>query len=174
MDDFKIIVEGYARPGKSDKEFYASCTTTLLYSKDLKVLVDPGADRDLLLKNLDKEGLNTSDIDILFLTHWHPDHFLNIKLFPGHDIVDATTIWKNDGEEYFPASDEVMSKIPGTNIKILSTPGHREEHASLLVRTEKKGIVCVAQDVFWWTDSDQPAKPTLADLLDLGRSISCG
>ena len=169
MDTLEIIVQGYAYPGKSDSFYHASPSSVLIESNGKRVLADPGADKDKLLAGLDALGLTTSDIDIVFLTHWHPDHFLNIRLFPDHDIYDATTIWRDNGEEEFPnpKDDFVMDKIPGTDIEILSTPGHREEHVSLLVNTADRGVVCVAQDVFWWEDGKQPEQTTEEDLMNL-------
>jgi glyoxylase-like metal-dependent hydrolase (beta-lactamase superfamily II) len=167
FDDFRIIVEGYARPSGSNTKFLASCSTTLILCSGKKILVDPGADEKRLLEGLKKEGLKPSDIDILFLSHYHPDHFLNTALFPALPIHDATTVWTRDGGEEMPNGDKPMDVIPGTHVQILSTPGHREEHASLLINTEKYGKVCVAQDVFWWMDGQQPENPTVEDLMGI-------
>jgi len=166
MDTYKLLVQGYAHPGPDNNSYFASPSCVLVYSNGKKVLIDPGADKEKLLTALSNEGLRVDDIDIVFLTHWHPDHFLNIRLFPNHDIMDATTIWRDTGEEVFPEG-ELMSKIPGTNIVILATPGHREEHVSLLVNTADQGVVCIAQDVFWWEDGKQLENPIEEELLAL-------
>lgn len=159
MSTFKILIEGYAHP-LIDDNYIASPTTTLIYDSGLKILVDPGTNKDLLLEALKKEGLTPSGIDILFLTHYHPDHFLNIRLFPDHDIYDGFMIWKNDKEiSYF-------GKIPGTEIEVIPTPGHSSEHCSLLINDEKLGKVCIAQDVFWWEDEKQKSN-TEKDLMEL-------
>lgn len=94
------------------------------------------------------DGLKPEDIDIVYLTHYHPDHFLNISLFPNKDIVDGSIIWRKDEEII------IENKIPGTDLEIIPTPGHSPEHSSILVQTQE-GIVCVAQDVFWWVDGEQ-------------------
>lgn len=167
FDDFKIIVEGYARPGTKDNQFFATCSTTLVMCSGKKVLVDPGADEKRLLEGLKKENLDTKDIDILFLSHYHPDHFLNISLFPDLPIYDAGVIWTRDGGEDMPNGEKPMDVVPGTHIEILATPGHRDEHASLLINTEKYGKLCIAQDVFWWVDGEQPENPTVEDLLNI-------
>lgn len=148
MDTFKILIEGYAR--MEGDITHASPSTILIYSNDKKVLMDPGTNNEMLMKSLDAEKLKPEDIDVVYLTHYHPDHWLNIRLFPiTTPIIDATLIWNDDAE--FPISD----KIPDTNIQIIPTPGHAGEHSSLLIETKDMGKVCFAQDVFWWMDGKQ-------------------
>jgi glyoxylase-like metal-dependent hydrolase (beta-lactamase superfamily II) len=166
-DDFKIIVQGYARAGERDNLFYATSSTTLILCSGKKVLIDPGADEKLLLEGLAKENLKPSDIDIIFLSHYHPDHFLNISLFPDLPVHDATTVWTRNGGEDMANQDAPMDVVPGTHIKILATSGHREEHSSLLINTKDYGQLCVAQDVFWWVDGQQPENPTVDDLMNI-------
>ena len=86
MIEFKILVQGYVY--KKDKALFASPTTTLIKENGLKILVDPGANKDKLLEALSLEGLKPEDIDMIFLTHYHLDHTINIRLFPGKDILD--------------------------------------------------------------------------------------
>jgi len=62
--------------------------------------------------------------------------------------MDGETIYDKDKETNYE------NKIPGTNIKVISTPGHALEHVSLLLDA-KKGRVAVAADLFWWTDKEK-------------------
>lgn len=149
MNLVKILIQGYAYTGKNGN-FYASPTTALIYHNNKKILVDPGTNSKKLLEALKQESLTPDDIDILYLTHYHPDHFLNIKLFPNLPITDGTTVWKEDEEISI-----TNNKIPDTDIEIIPTPGHTPEHTSLLVHTGDLGLVCIAQDVFWWEDGKQ-------------------
>lgn len=147
MDKVHILVEGYAYP-KEDGSFVASPTTSLVETEGKKFIVDPGTNAEKLLIALSKIDLKPEDIDFIYLTHYHPDHFLNLSLFPGKDVYDGTMLWKSDGE--YTHKDF----IPNTKIEILLTPGHSPEHSSLLVKTDE-GVVCIAQDVFWWEDGKQ-------------------
>ena len=85
MNKLKILVEGYAKPGPGTT-YQASPTCVLIYHNDLKILVDQGANKERLLNALKEEDLVPNDIDILFLSHYHPDHFLNLKLFPNNAL----------------------------------------------------------------------------------------
>jgi glyoxylase-like metal-dependent hydrolase (beta-lactamase superfamily II) len=148
MYKYKILIEGYARAG-ADGKYYASPTTTLVYDESVKVLVDPGANKSLLLERMEKEKLKADDITYIFLSHYHPDHFLNLRLFPNAVVLDGSMIWDDDSEE------EYADVLPDTNIKVISTPGHALEHASLSFDDQENQIVFICQDVFWWEDGKQ-------------------
>jgi len=159
MAKVKVLVEGYAR--KSGNSYEATCSTVLIEDAGKRIIVDPGCNEALLLSALKKEGLSPNDIDLIFLSHYHVDHILNIRLFPGKDVLDGNTIYRGDKELFFEG------KIPGTNIEIIETPGHTHEHATLLVKTEK-GVIAVAEDLWWWEDGKQKTdKKTLLSLKDL-------
>lgn len=142
MAEVKVLVEGYVKDNK------ASSSTVLIKDSDFNILVDPGANKELLLKALAKEKLKPEDIDLIFVTHYHLDHTLNIRLFPKQDVLDGDIIYRNDEEISF------SGKIPNTNIKIITTPGHAHEHASLLVETEK-GKIVIAGDLFYWNNKEE-------------------
>ncbi len=148
MAEVKILIEGYAR--KSDVTWYASPSTVLIKDSGKNIIVDPGANEKMLLEALEKEGLKPEDIDIVFLTHYHLDHILNIRLFPNKDIYDGDSINSNDSKIV-----EYEGNIPNTNIQVIPTPGHSYEHVSLLVETEK-GKIVIAGDLFWWRDNEGP------------------
>jgi len=142
MAEIKVLVEGYA--SKKKKGNPASPSAVLIFDGDIKVLVDPGSNAKALLEALRKEKIKPADIDIVFLTHYHLDHLLNIRLFPTNDIYDGDTISRGDKIISFAGG-----KLPKTNIRIIKNPGHAYEHCSLLAQTAK-GKVAVAGDVFWW------------------------
>jgi glyoxylase-like metal-dependent hydrolase (beta-lactamase superfamily II) len=91
------------------------------------------------------------------LTHFHPDHILLTALFEKAQVLDSETIYENDLEI------EYEGWIPGTSIRVISTPGHAHEHSSLVLNTDQ-GVVVVAADLFWWTD-DQEQKVDDLNLL---------
>ena len=159
MAKVTVLVEGYARQ-KGDY-YEATCSTVLIEDNYKKIIVDPGCNEAALVKALAQKGLGTRDIDYVFLTHFHIDHLLNIRLFQNKDILDSETLYRQD-KEY-----EYGKTLPGTkDITITKTPGHAHEGATLFVKTEK-GIVAVAEDLFWWEDGKQKESPAKKELLEL-------
>ena len=146
MTDLKILVTGYARV--EHKAIVATPNTVLLKSKGKHVLVDPGSNRDLLLEALDKEALSVSDIDIVFVTHYHLDHTLNVGLFPEAELYDGDGLYRGD------TIIEYSDVIPGTSLQVLFTPGHTYEHWSLIARVDER-LIGIAGDVFWWWDHEE-------------------
>lgn len=157
-NSIKVLIEGYAKENKNGT-WNASPSSVLLESNGKKILSDPGANSQLLLRKLKEENLAVDDIDIVFISHYHPDHILNIKLFPNHAIYDGDTIYKKDLESFF------KDYLPNTDIKVIATPGHAYEHASLIIEVEKE-VYVVAQDLFWWMDGKQ-TNDNIDDLINL-------
>jgi glyoxylase-like metal-dependent hydrolase (beta-lactamase superfamily II) len=86
---------------------------------------------------------------MVFLTHHHLDHAMNVGIFPNAKVVDQEAIYMQDKAE------EGVEMLPDTDITILPTPGHESGHGILVVPTAQ-GTVVVAGDNFWWTtDEDQ-------------------
>lgn len=58
-------------------------------------------------------------------------------------------------ELYIYSKDSITKHneiIPGNELKVIRTPGHMEEHCSLIVKTETE-VYAIAGDVFWWMDN---------------------
>lgn len=147
MAEVKILIEGHAKKLKDG--WLASPSTVLIKDSDLNILVDPDSNRELLLKKLIEENLEPNDIDVIFLTHHPLDHTLNIRIFPDCDVLlDGDKM--NEADRIFAYS----GNIPKTNVKVIPTPGHTFEHASLLAEMEI-GRVAIAGDLFWWIDGEE-------------------
>lgn len=146
MAKVKVLIEGYAK--ELPDGWIATSSSTLIRENGLNILVDPGINKELLFNRLKSEGLAPEDINIILMTHHHPDHVFNCALFPNAKILDVETVYENDKET------EHDGKIPGTDLEIIPTPGHANEHCSLVVPT-KEGVWVVAADVFWWTDAEE-------------------
>lgn len=148
MAEVKVLIEGYA---KEEKGFeLASSTTTLIKEKKINIIVDPGMNRELLLKALKKEKLSPEKIDYVILTHYHLDHSLLTGIFENAKVLDNDSSYSFDGK-----IKNHNGKIPNTDIQIIKTPGHDMFHCSILVKTEELGKIAIVGDVFWWRDDDK-------------------
>ena len=150
METIKILIEGYAK--KLVNGWVASSTTCLITTGDKKIITDPGCNRKKLLDALKKEGLTTDDIDYVFLSHRHLDHILLAGIFEKAKCVtfDTNLIYDED------VLLEFDKYVLGDDIEIVSTPGHVNEHLSLVVNTPE-GKVAIAGDVIWWLDNEEQA-----------------
>ncbi|NAS12944.1 MBL fold metallo-hydrolase [Poritiphilus flavus] len=149
MAKIKVLVEGYAI--QLDKGWRASSTVCLIITEEeKKIITDPGCNREALLQALSDEGLNTSDIDYVFLSHRHPDHVLLAGIFESARYItfDANLMYDRD------LMLEFDRHVLGDDIEIVHTPGHVAEHLSLIVNTPQ-GKVAVAGDVIWWLDTEE-------------------
>jgi len=92
MAEFKILIEGYARK-EGDIEV-ASCTTTLIKENNFNIIVDPGMNRNLLLKSLICDDSNTYTFDGKIKEHEGKIPKTNIEIIktPGHDQFHCSVI----------------------------------------------------------------------------------
>ena len=111
-------------------------------------------ERALIVEALNKAGVAPEDVTHVFISHHHPDHTVNIALFPNAEVVDFWArykgdLWQDHGDAYDIA--------PG--ITVLRTPGHTEEDASLMVKTEAGTYVLTH---LWWLEDMTPETDPLA------------
>ena len=148
MAEVKVLIEGYAK--KLEKGWVASSTTCLVTTEDKKIITDPGCNRERLLEALQREGLITKDIDYVFLSHRHPDHVLLAGIFENAKFITFDTNLMYDKDLLLEFDKHVL----GEDVEIIETPGHVEEHLSLIVNTPK-GKIAIAGDVIWWLDGEK-------------------
>ena len=88
-------------------------------------------------------GLGIDDIDILLLTHLHLDHAFNVSRFEKSRVIAWMHDWKDGETVRLPVVDgyEVIE-----GVSLLTTPGHAEEHFSVVVKADDGKTVVVAGD----------------------------
>ncbi|OPX95478.1 MAG: Hydroxyacylglutathione hydrolase [Syntrophorhabdus sp. PtaB.Bin006] len=135
-------------------------STVTLIRSDRTILVDTGFDfedsrdthyvkrnRQQLLFALRRNGVTPDQIDGVFISHWHKDHFGNLSLFPHarrlaserlcRELPDEGLVPVADGEEI------------ATSARMVLTPGHTDGHASVIVGCRLGGVaarVAIAGD----------------------------
>lgn len=163
LAEISVLAEGYVSSLEGGR-LRASPSSVLIEEAGTRLLVDPGADRRGLLSGLSSVGLSPEDVNLIFVTHTHLDHILNLRLFPEAKVLDSSYIYR--GDEEIPYGNFV----PGTRIEVLPTPGHTPDHASLLVWAEGETWL-VAGDLFWWRD-DAVQKTDVPSLLELEDELA--
>ena len=158
MAEVKVLVQGYARE-ENDVEL-ASCTVTLIQDNNKNIIVDPGMNKELLLKALKKENLTPKDINYVILTHMHADHILLTAMFENAKVIDGGSIYTFEGK-----IQGHEGKVPDTNIELIETPGHDPNQCSVIINTDE-GKIVIASDLFWWTD-DAEQKTDKESLMNL-------
>lgn len=101
-----------------------------------------------LKHRLNLQSLDFGDIVGVFITHWHADHFANLRLFPNAKIY----CYNPDNESYSSLAkryqfEQLLPIIP-LNIKdefagckLFPTPGHTRLHCSLLANLQNFKIM---------------------------------
>jgi len=146
----KVIREGYFRWIEKTVVSDVTCTTTLIEDGRKKIIVDvPNVgEEDVFLDALARAGVSPEDVDIVVVTHSHPDHNGCLHLFPRATYIGYGVKWRGAEhvywhEEALPLTDDVY---------VLKTPGHTPDSCSVIINTEE-GIIAVVGDM-WWSLSD--------------------
>ncbi len=146
-----ILVEGYARRP------HVAGTVSLIRDADRVIIVDPGmvADRDLILRPLRELGVRPQDVTDIVISHHHPDHTVNIALFPMVPVHDFH--WVIEGDVITVRDADGVHLTPG--VRLLTTPGHTPQDVTTLVGTPDD---VHALTHLWWTaegPADDPYAP---------------
>lgn len=123
----------------------------LVRDGDALIVVDPGMvrDRSLILDPLRDLGVEPESVTHVFLSHHHPDHTMNVALFPNAEVVDFWGRYKDDLWMDMPGDAYRLSP----NAQLWLTPGHTAEDASLIVEADD-GVYAMTH--CWWHADRSP------------------
>ena len=151
MTSVHLLHAGYAgdRVGSS---------IVLVRDADALIVVDPGmvARRSLILDPLAALGVAPEAVTHVFLSHHHPDHTINIALFPNAEVVDFWARYIAD--EWLDHDGDGYRLSPRAQLWL--TPGHTAEDASLVVEADD---AVYAMTHAWWREDRTPEVDPLAD-----------
>jgi len=70
---------------------YENNCNTFLFHGEVTVLIDPGHSRHVpnLFHQMDEDGISPEEIDVVILTHCHPDHFEGLEAFMNKPVKIA-------------------------------------------------------------------------------------
>ncbi len=91
MTTVDLLHAGYAGHG-------VGSSISLIRDGDALIVADPGmvARRSLILDPLAALDVAPEAVTHVFLSHHHPDHTINIALFPNAEVVDFWARYKDD------------------------------------------------------------------------------
>jgi len=141
-------------------------SVTLVRDGDARIVVDPGmvASQSVILDPLAALGVAPESVTHVFLTHHHPDHSINVGLFPNAEVVDFWARYVAD--EWLDHDGDGYHLAPTAQLWL--TPGHTDEDASLVVEAED-GVYAMTH-LWWRADRTPEADPYAPDLDVLNRS----
>lgn len=160
MARFHLLSAGYG----GDR---VASTVSLVETEGALIVVDPGmvSSTSVILDPIRELGHNPDDVTDIVISHHHPDHTINIALFPNAKVHDHWAIYKDDVWTARPA--EGFGVAPG--VSLMETPGHTAQDITTVVTA---GDDTIAFTHLWWYETapyDDPLA-TDADALHVGRA----
>jgi glyoxylase-like metal-dependent hydrolase (beta-lactamase superfamily II) len=159
MATIDVLHDGYART-EGDASRVGS-SVSLIRSGDLIAIVDPGmvANRQTLLDALATHDVGPQAVTDVVLSHHHPDHTVNIALFPNAAIHDVWAVYRDDLWTSRPAEGVKLAD----DVVLWETPGHTPQDISTVVTTDTGVVVCTH---LWW-HATMESDPRATDLVEL-------
>jgi glyoxylase-like metal-dependent hydrolase (beta-lactamase superfamily II) len=129
MNKVTVLTAGYVQaiegrqliPGASDNGARrVASTVTLIQSDHAIVMADPGmvTDRALILNPLKTVGISPQDVTHIFISHHHPDHTVNIALFPKRGVaVGGSLIRRPVRPTFCPREKRHRRSLAADNIR---------------------------------------------------------
>jgi glyoxylase-like metal-dependent hydrolase (beta-lactamase superfamily II) len=140
----------------------------LVRDGDALIVTDPGmvAHRSRILDPLAGLDVAPDDVTHVFLSHHHPDHTMNVALFPDAEVVDYWARYKDDLWLDMPGDGYRLSE----GAQVWLTPGHTREDASLIVAADD-GVYAMTH-LWWHADRTPQLDPFGVDqaAIDAGRA----
>ncbi len=95
MTELHVLCDGYVREGA---ELRVGSTVGFVADGNALVVIDPGmvAGTSSILEPLRALDITPGDITDVVLSHHHPDHTVNVGLFPGARVHDFQAIYVDD------------------------------------------------------------------------------
>jgi glyoxylase-like metal-dependent hydrolase (beta-lactamase superfamily II) len=149
---FDVLLEGSPGPA-------CASTCSLIREDDAAIVVDPGLapSQAAILDPLRALGLEPTDVTDVVLSHHHPDHALNVALFPSARVHDHWAIYDFAGRW---DDVEAEGRVLAPSVRLLRTPGHSAEDISTQVGTAD-GVVVFTH--LWWTATRPDEDPYAPD-----------
>ena len=145
MAEFHVLQTGARRPR-------VHSSVSLVIDGDQRIVIDPGlAPSQLAISDpLRALGLAVADITDVVISHHHPDHTVNVGMFPHARIHDHWATYHYDNWDSHRAEGYQVSRA----ITLWETPGHTPQDISTLIETANGLVICT----HLWFDQTGPAE----------------
>lgn len=153
-----VLFEGYIGE-------HTASTVAFIRDGDMRIVWDPGMvpSQGVISEPLRRLGVEPEEVTDVIVSHHHPDHTLNVGMFPSARVHDHWAwyqgdLWVDRACEGFAVSPSVV---------LARTPGHTTECLTVLAGTAE-GVVALTH--LWWSAEGPPEDPYADDPGALHRS----
>jgi glyoxylase-like metal-dependent hydrolase (beta-lactamase superfamily II) len=142
-------------------------TVSLVRDGGTVAIIDPGMvpARSAILDPLAALGVDPAEVTDVIVSHHHPDHTMNIALFPSVRVHDHWAIYQDDVWLSRPADGVAVSPA----ISLMETPGHTPQDITTLVRSDD-GAVYGFTHLWWHRDAATDPRATVPEALQPSRN----
>jgi glyoxylase-like metal-dependent hydrolase (beta-lactamase superfamily II) len=153
------------RGSLSEADGGAASSCSLIREADRVIVIDPGMAPSpaAILGPLAALGLGPTDVTDVVVSHHHPDHTINVGLFPRAAVHDFWATYRGTAWEDADADRRELTP----SVRLLRVPGHTAEDVATVVGTAD-GIVVLTHA--WWTAEGPADDPLAEDLAALHAS----
>jgi glyoxylase-like metal-dependent hydrolase (beta-lactamase superfamily II) len=151
MAAFHLLTAGYGG-GR------VASTVSLVVSGDSLVVIDPGmvSSTSAILDPFAELGFAPDQVTDVVLSHHHPDHTINVALFPKARVHDHWAIYKDDTWISRPAEGFEVAD----GVTLWETPGHTAQDITTMVGDGELTIACTH---LWWYETAPFHDPLCTD-----------
>ena len=147
----QVLFEGYVGE-------HTASTVAFIRDGDARIVWDPGMvpSQGVISEPLRRLGVGTDEVTDVVLSHHHPDHTLNVGMFPSARVHDHWAWYR--GDLWVDRECEGFEVSP--SVTLTRSPGHTPECLTVLAGTAE-GVVALTH--LWWSGEGPPEDPRAED-----------
>lgn len=151
MPTFHLLTPGYV----GDR---VASTVSMVEAGDTLIVIDPGMvpSTSVILEPIRDHGRSPEEVTDVVVSHHHPDHTINVALFPNARVHDHWAIYERD--EWISRPAEGFEVAEG--VTLWETPGHTVQDITTIV---SDGDRTVAFTHLWWHEAGPVEDPYAVD-----------
>ncbi len=153
-----VLFEGYVGD-------HTASTVAFIRDGGQRIVWDPGMvpSQKVILEPLGRHGVEPGDVTDVIVSHHHPDHTLNVGMFPNARVHDHWAWYQ--GDRWVNRECDGFEVSP--SVGLARTPGHTAECLTVMVGTAE-GVVALTH--LWWSAEGPPEDPYADDPAALHES----